>query len=291
MPGATLITGVSSGLGLETAIYLAQRGLRVVGTMRNPPKRAELDEAARKAGVTIDVLAMDVNDAGSVEAAVADVVQRHGAIDHLVNNAGVQIRGYFEDLSEAEIRGVFETNVFGAMAVTRSVVPQLRARGSGRIVFLSSVGGLMGSLGLSAYCASKFALEGFAESLGLEMALHGVAVSLVEPGIINTPIWNSNLQIAQGSRSAESPNREYFEESERMAAWAVKTSPIRAIHVAHAIHHALTAKRPKLRYLVGSRPAAFLLARRFLPTALFEKVYQGAVLGRVKGAGRSARPA
>ena len=287
MPGATVITGVSSGLGLETAVYLAARGFRVVGTMRNPAKRAEFDEAVRQADVTIDLVTLDVNDGASIAAAVADIMQRYGAIDHLVNNAGLQIRGYFEDLSDAEIRGVFETNVFGTMAVTRSVIPLMRNAGRGRIVFLSSVGGLFGSLGLSAYCSSKFAVEGFAESLALEMALFGIHVSLVEPGIINTPIWNSNLQVAEAARDASSPNSAYFAESERMAAWAVKTSPIRSVHVAQAIHHALSAKSPKLRYLVGTRPAAFLLARRFLPNALFDRAFRTAVTAKVKRASHS----
>ncbi len=284
MPGATVITGVSSGLGLETAIYLAQRGFTVAGTMRNPAKRAEFDAATAKAGVSIDLVPLDVQDRSSIESAVASIRGKHGAIENLVNNAGVQIRGYFEDLSDVEIRGVFDTNVFGAMAVTRAVLPFMREAKRGRVVFLSSVGGLVGSLGLSAYCSSKFALEGFAESLALEMALFGIGVSLVEPGIIKTAIWNSNLQVAAKAKDESSPNRAYFAESERLAGWAVESSPIRSIHVAEVVHRALTARSPRLRYLVGSRPAAFLAARKLLPAALFERVYHRALTNKVKRA-------
>ena len=282
MPGATVVTGVSSGIGLETAIYLAKRNYRVVGTMRNLSKRTEFDEAIRQAGVSVDLVALDLQSNASMESAVADVVQRYGGIDSLVNNAGVQLRGYFEDLTEEEIRSAFETNVFGTMALTRLVIPGMRAARQGRMVFLSSVGGLMGSLGLTGYCATKFALEGFAESLALEMALFRIQVSVVEPGIVNTPMWGTKLLIAKASENPASPNRAYWVESERIANWAVKTSPIRPIHVARAIHHALSAKNPKLRYLVGSRPAAFLLARRLLPTAIFDRVYNRTVIARMK---------
>ena len=187
MAGATIITGVSSGIGLETAIYLAQRGFRVVGTMRDPGKSAALDAAAQQAGVAIDVFPLDLHDSASIEKTIGDIASKYGSIDALVNNAGLQLRGYFEDLTEQEIRGVFETNLFGTMAVTRSVLPRMRAARRGRMVFISSVGGLVGSPGLSAYCASKFALEGFADSLSFEMALFGVHVSIVEPGLIPTP--------------------------------------------------------------------------------------------------------
>lgn len=282
MPGAVLITGVSSGIGLETAIYLAKRGMRVVGTLRDLGRRAEVDRAAGQAGVELDLVAMDVTDSVSVTRGVAEVRAKHGAIDGLVNNAGVLVRGYFEDLSEAEIRRVFDANVFGAMAVTRAVMGGMREAGQGRIVFVSSVAGLVGSAGVSAYCASKFAIEGFAASLALEMAIYGVHVSLIEPGNVSTPIWKTSGGIAAGAADERSPNRAYFEESERLAAWAVSSSPIRTEHVAKAIYHALSAARPKRRYLVGYRPAAFLLARRFSPGELFDRAYTKAVVGKLK---------
>ncbi len=282
MAGAILITGASSGIGLDAAVYLARHGQRVVGTMRDLGKRGALDTAARQAGVSVDVVSMDVTDDASIGRAVAEVTFKYGAIDALVNNAGVLLRGYFEDLSDAEIRRVFDTNVFGTMAVTRAVIAGMREAKRGRIVFLSSVAGLIGSVGVSAYSASKFAMEGFAGSLALEMALYGVDVSLIEPGNINTPIWKTGGGIAERAMDDRSPNHEYFERSERLAEWAVSTSPIRTEHVAKAIHHAVTAKRPKRRYLVGYRPAGFFLARRILPGELFERIYTKAVLGKLR---------
>jgi NAD(P)-dependent dehydrogenase (short-subunit alcohol dehydrogenase family) len=285
MPGATLVTGASSGIGLETAVYLAQKGFRVVGTMRDLSRRVELDKAAHAAGVTVDATTLDLNDRASIDRAIPEVAAKYGAIDALVNNAGVQMRGFFEDVTEEEIRKVFETNVFGTLAVTRAVIPHMRAVRKGRIVFLSSVAGLIGSLGLSAYSASKFAIEGFGESMAIELALYGISVSLIEPGNVNTPIWKNPFLIAKSAASPESPNHPYWLESERIADWAVKSSPIRPLDVAKAIYHAVSAGKPKRRYLVGHRPAGVLMVRRFLPAQLFDKVYTGAVVNKLKKVG------
>jgi NAD(P)-dependent dehydrogenase (short-subunit alcohol dehydrogenase family) len=279
MPGTVLLTGASSGLGLETAVALARQGFRVVGTMRDPAKRAELDKAAAAAGVAIHVVAMDLNDGASIQRAVADAIAEHGGIDALVNNAGYQIRGFFEDTSAEEIRRVFDTNVFGTMEVTRAVLPHMRGRKQGRIVFVTSVAGLIGSVGLGPYSATKFALEGFGETLALEVAPFGISVSLVEPGIINTPFWSGGMLVAAGAK-------DLFQESERMAEWAVKSSPIRPADVAAAVHKALSAARPRRRYLVGSRPNALMLVRRWMPQEMFERIYTKAVVGRITKAGK-----
>jgi len=287
MPGTVLLTGASSGLGLETAILLARSGFRVAGTMRDPGKRAELDKAAAAAGVEVDVFAMDLNDAGSIHHAVAAVVEKYGAIDGLVNNAGYQIRGFFEDTSNAEIRQVFETNVFGTMEVTRAVLPHMRAQKRGRIVFVTSIAGRIGSAGLGPYSATKFALEGFGETLALEVAPFGIAVSLVEPGIINTPFWSGGMMVAEGAKDPASHNAAYFKESESMAEWAVKSSPIRPADVASAVLKALSAGKPRRRYLIGSRPNALMLVRRLMPEEMFDRMYAKTVVDRLtKAAGR-----
>ena len=281
MPNVVLITGVSSGLGLETAILLAKRGFRVAGTMRDLFKRQEFDQAVAAAGVQIDLVKMDITDPASIDAAVAEVNAKQGPIDALVNNAGYQVRGFFEDTSDAEIRRQFDTNVFGTMAVTRAVLPQMRQKLSGRIVFVTSIAGRIGSLGLGPYSATKFALEGLGETLALELAPFGIRVSMVEPGIVNTSFWSGSLHVAEGAKSPASPYRAYYEESERMAEWAVKSSPIRPAHVAQAVYQAVASKRPHRRYLVGTRPNALLLIRRLMPQEMFERMYEKAIVGRI----------
>lgn len=273
MRDAVLITGTSSGIGLETAVYLAERGFQVFATMRNLSRRDRLDAEATRRSVQLEVLQLDVTDRASIETAINTIVARSGGIYGLVNNAGIQLRGFFEDLSDAEIHQVFETNVFGTMAAARAVLPYMRVARRGRIVIITSVGGRIGSLALSVYCATKFALEGFGESLALEMALLGVQVALVEPAIIKTDIWGKNRGVAKGALDPNKPYYAWFRESERLADGLVGTSPTQPVDVARAVYRALTARRPRLRYMVGRRMALVMALRRYLPGELFERIW------------------
>ena len=270
---AVLVTGTSSGLGLETALHLAEKGFQVLATMRDLARRGRLDEEARRRGVEIDVLQLDVTDKASVDGAVAGAVERCGGLYGLVNNAGVQLRGYFEDVADDEVRSVFETNVFGTMAVTRAVFPHMRRAGRGRIVIVSSIGGRIGSPASSAYCASKFALEGFGESLALEAKLVGVDVSVIAPAVVKTDIWSRNRGLARGANSSESPYRDRFSGLERLADGMVARSPTTAAEVARAVEAALTAKEPRMRRVVGRRAALMLAARKRLPCGMFDRLY------------------
>ena len=278
---AVLITGTSSGLGLEIAVYLAECGFQVYATMRNLSRRDKLDAEAARRNAQLEVLQLDVTDKTSINAAVRTIVDRSGGIYGLINNAGTQLRGYFEDLSDAEIHQIFEVNVFGTMAVTRAVMPYMRTAHRGRIVIITSVGGKMGALGLSAYCATKFALEGFGESLAQELEPLGMRVILVEPAITKTEIWGANRGIAKGALDPNSPYYGWFLESERLADRLVESSPTKPVDVAKAVHQALTAKRPRLRYLVGRRASLVLALRRYLPGELFERFYFGEAVRRV----------
>jgi NAD(P)-dependent dehydrogenase (short-subunit alcohol dehydrogenase family) len=271
---------------LITAIYLAEQGFQVYATMRNLGSRGRLDAEAARRNVRLEVLQLDVTDETGIQAAVDTIIARSGGIYGLINNAGTQVRGYFEDLSDAEIRRVFDTNVFGTMAVTRAVLPHMRKARRGRIMIVGSVGGQVGSLALSAYCASKFALEGFGESLALEMALLGVQVILVEPAIINTEIWGQNRHIAERALDPSSPYYAWFRESERLADWLVDSSPAKSEDVARVVHQALTAQPPRLRYMVGRRASLLLTLRRYLPDQLFETLYFGEAVRRVTGVKR-----
>ena len=278
-----LVTGASSGIGLETALHLAARGLPVCATIRDLSRRSTIDEQATRRNVTLDVLPLDITSQASVDSAVRTLVERYGGIAAVVNNAGLQLRGYFEDQADDEIRHVFDVNLFGTMAVTRAVLPVMRAARTGRIVIVGSIGGLIGSPALSSYCASKHALEGFGEALSLEVAALGIHVSLVEPAIVRTAIWRETRGIARAARNPSSPYHGWFATGEELADRVVATAPTTAAEVAEAVHLALTAARPRLRYFVGRRAGLLLLLRRYLPAALFETLYFDEVIRRITG--------
>jgi NAD(P)-dependent dehydrogenase (short-subunit alcohol dehydrogenase family) len=270
---SVLITGASSGLGLETALHLAERGFAVYGGVLAPSDRHALEEPARQRNLKIQVLPLDITQAESVDQAVQRVVEETGGIYALVNNAGTRLRGCFEDLSEAEIRRLFDTNVFGTMTMTRAVIPHMRTARRGRIVMITSVAGKMGSFGLSAYCATKFAQEGFAESLAQELSLWGVQLVILEPGIIKTEAWDVHRVISEGAKNPESPYYSWFQRFEALSDRMVETSSTTGLDVAEAVHKALTAKRPKLRYMVGRRARLVVALRRHMPGEWFERRY------------------
>ncbi|MCX4748861.1 SDR family oxidoreductase [Kitasatospora sp. NBC_01287] len=180
-----LITGTSSGIGLATAVAAAQAGWRAVATMRDPGKAGALLAAAEAAGVRelVEVRALDVTDPASVEACVAGIAADHGRLDAVVNNAGAGHVGTIEQQSVEQVRAVMEVNFFGVVQVTRAALPLLRAS-RGRLITVTSVGGVVGQPFNEAYCAAKFAVEGFMESLAPVAATTGVTVSVVEPGAV-----------------------------------------------------------------------------------------------------------
>jgi NAD(P)-dependent dehydrogenase (short-subunit alcohol dehydrogenase family) len=175
--------------------------------------------------------------------------------------------------------------MLGTMAVTRAALPHMRLARQGRIVIITSVGGRIASLGLSAYCASKFAQEGFGESLAQEVVPFGVYVSLVEPAIIKTERWGVNRGLARGAQNPASPYYAWFQASERAADRLVETSPTKPIDVAKCVHAVLTARRPRLRYLVGRRASVVMALRRLLPADWFERLYFGTAVRQVTRSG------
>lgn len=251
-------------------MFLARKGFHVIATARDAVRGEEL--AAEGEG-RIDVIPLELTDPRSVEECVRKIGERTGGVAALINNAGTQLRGFFEDVSDEELRKLFDINFFGVASFTRAMIPLVRQPGAGgRVIFVTSVGGLIGTHGLSAYCATKFALEGLAECLRLELAPYGIHVSAVEPGIVNTPIWGKNKMVARAAEQPGSPNYPLFQETEKWGEWALKVSPIRPVHVAQTIHRALTTKRPKMRYIVGSRPTLLLSMRRYLPGEIVDRI-------------------
>lgn len=181
-----LVTGTSSGIGLSTAVQLAQHGFTVIATMRDTRKAGSLEAQARLSGVSIDVRKLDVEDATSVTTCVQEVIQTYGRIDLLVNNAGAGYLGTMEQTSMKDLQHTMEINFFGVWRVTQAVFPSMRVAHSGRIVTITSVGGLIGQPFNDAYCAAKFAVEGLMESLAPVAKRLGIDVCLIEPGPVNT---------------------------------------------------------------------------------------------------------
>src|ERR1700730_7951787 len=183
---SVLITGATDGLGKAAALLLAQRGYRVFAAGRSAVKRAQLDALAREKSLPLESIALDVCDDRSVEAAVHAVLGKAGAIDVLINNAGVNYSAAVEDLTMEDWRAQFETNFFGVLRVTRAVLPHMRARLSGRIIMMSSLSGLVTPPTQGAYSSSKHALEGLSNALRMELYPFGIDVVLIEPGYIIT---------------------------------------------------------------------------------------------------------
>ncbi|WP_338674124.1 SDR family oxidoreductase [Streptomyces sp. SCSIO 30461] len=180
-----LITGTSSGIGLAAAVAAAQAGWRTVATLRDTSRSDALREAAAEAGVELDIRQLDVTDAASVTAAIDSVVADHGRLDALVNNAGAGHLGTLENETVDDVRKVMEVNFFGVLAASKAALPHLRASG-GRLITVTSVGGIIGQPFNEAYCAAKFAVEGYMESLAPVAATLGVKVSVIEPGAVAT---------------------------------------------------------------------------------------------------------
>jgi len=182
---SVLITGTSRGIGLEAALAFGRAGHNVYATMRNPARAPELAEKAAQEKLPITISAMDVDSDQSVSEAIS-VIQQHGPVDVLVNNAGVERSGSVEEVPLAEFRAVMETNYFGALRCIRAVLPHMRKRRSGCIINVSSIAGRLANPPLTPYMASKWALEALSEGLACEMKTFGVRVAIVEPGIIDT---------------------------------------------------------------------------------------------------------
>ena len=259
-----IVTGSSSGIGMLAAIELAKNGFKVVATMRDLGRRVRLDEAAASAQITgpLDIRRLDVTDFSAIPAFVEQVVRDYGRIDVLVNNAGFAVAGFAEDMRLDEIRLQFETNFFGQVALTQAVLPTMRRQSEGHIIMVSSISGLHGTLSISSYSASKFALEDWSESLRLEMNALGIKVVLVEPGSFQTDIWTRNVLIGQKSLDGSSPNRARGEKMKGVIQKIRKRDPV---EVARLIARIAQDPNPRLRYLVGPDAHIQLWLKRALP--------------------------
>jgi NAD(P)-dependent dehydrogenase (short-subunit alcohol dehydrogenase family) len=271
---SVLITGCSSGIGLDAARGLAARGWRVFATCR---KTADCDRLQAEG---LESFVLDYTDTDSIAAAVGTVQARAGRLDALFNNGAFACPGAVEDLPTDALRAIFETNLFGYHDLTRRVIPMMRAQGAGRIVNCSSVLGLVGLKWRGAYVATKFAMEGLSDVLRLEMAGTGVHVILIEPGPIATrirenaiPHFERWIDWRNSARAAE-----YAPLLDRLYKPAVKKDrfELPCSAVTAKLVHALEAPRPRARYYVTTPTHAMGLARRLLPTGLLDQLLRRA---------------
>jgi NAD(P)-dependent dehydrogenase (short-subunit alcohol dehydrogenase family) len=271
--GAVVVTGSSTGIGRACVLELDRLGFSVFAGVR---KEADA-EALRAAGSDrLQPLILDVTDSDQIAGAAQRVAEESAAgLAGLVNNAGVGVGGPLELIPIDDFRHQIEVNLIGQVAVTQAFLPALR-EARGRVVFLSSIGGLNANPYMSPYHASKFGIEGVGDALRQEMRQFGVEVSLVEPGSVATPIWDKGKDSADAIKDRLTPehDRLYGEKVARMGTVLEKIASrgVPPEKVAEAVGHALTAKRPKTRYLVGADARMTLLMRRLLPDRLRDRI-------------------
>jgi NAD(P)-dependent dehydrogenase (short-subunit alcohol dehydrogenase family) len=243
MSPVAVVTGANSGIGRATAIHLAGVGYDVYGTVRDRARTEKLQAMSAEHGVEIALVELDVADDESVRSGFAKVLADAGAVDVIVNNAGVGGNATVEDCTPEHYLDVMNVNLCGAVRCIQAVLPGMRERGSGAIVNLSSVAGRFGALAQAPYVASKWAMEGMSEELAIEVAPFGVRVVIVEPGVTKSAIFAKNVDLP------ESDVRHYQRMMQMYAAGIMQaTDPF---EVAKVIEHAVTTDAPELRYVVS----------------------------------------
>ena len=265
MERPVLVTGANSGIGLATALELARRGFRSIGSVRSEPKADVVRQAAAEANVEVETVLLDVTDAAGCER----VVEQLGPLYGLVNNAGFGGTGAIEEVSDDEARRMLETMVVAPARLARLVLPGMRARSGGRIVNVSSIYGLTTTPLSGWYQACKHALEGISDALRMEVAGDGVQVVLIEPGGIRTGIWDDVESTAE-----ERAGSRYAAAYQRTATTTRFSRPLMGnpASVARVIARALAARFPRARYLVGPDAQALALVERLTPTALKDRL-------------------
>lgn len=244
----TLVTGTSTGIGFATAFHLAKHGHTVVATMRNLAKAGPLEAAAREQGVRLAVRELDVTDQASIDRAMAETRAREGAVDVLVNNAGIGGATPLELTPEAEHRAMFEANYWGPIRMIQAVLPSMRERRAGCIVNVTSIAGRIATPNQIPYSASKHALAAASEALAHEVAAFGVRVAIIEPGLIQTAIFENSAGATRYDKN--SPYRQIMRRNGKQFAAGFR-NPGQPETVAAAILEAITTDRPRLRYPVG----------------------------------------
>jgi NAD(P)-dependent dehydrogenase (short-subunit alcohol dehydrogenase family) len=266
-----LITGCSSGFGLLTAVQAAKQGFQVIATMRNMAKSQYLSDALKQAHVDAVIEHLDVTNHQSI----AEVIAKNAPIDILINNAGILIMGSCLDITEPEMRKVFETNYFGVVALTRAALPDMIKNRSGLIINVASLAGLIGHLFNAAYSASKHALIGFSRSIRLELKAHNIKVVSVEPGYHKTEIIRANANLADNFYNRLSPMFQYNRGFLRLMMKKVIPRAADPSTVAKKIVHIMQTQNPKNHYIIGKdAKIASALHRLGLMPLLENQIYK-----------------
>ncbi|MFI5977482.1 SDR family oxidoreductase [Streptomyces sp. NPDC051452] len=274
-PKVVLITGTSSGIGLAAAVSAARAGWTTVATLRDPSRSDALRKAADEAGVELDIRRLDVTDEASITAAIDGVIADHGRLDAVVNNAGAGHLGTLENESVAEVRKVMEVNFFGVLNVSKAAMPHLRASG-GRLITVTSVGGVIGQPFNEAYCAAKFAVEGYMESLAPVAAAHGMSVCVIEPGAVATEfVANAGVDL-EGAAAAAGVYGPQLDTYLNRTVGQFLDGAQSAEGAAESVLEALTAAEPAFRLQTSD------WARDFVGTKLTD-LDGSAVLGMTNG--------
>lgn len=263
-----LITGSSSGFGMYSALELAKCGYTIYASMRNVEKQTQLMEEAERyqAQERIHILQMDITDEKSVQQALDFFKKQNIHLHILINNAGYCEGGLIEDLHVEDYIRQFETNVFGAIRVTQTFLPLLKKGVGAKIINISSVSGMIGMPGMSAYCSSKFALEGFSESLRLELRQDQIDVSIVQPASFKTKIWEKGLENFQIDRESSLIGSIYKYANQ---SYQNGDDPLK---VARLIVQICNSRHPKLRYPIGKGAKTLEVSKKVFPWKWIEKV-------------------
>lgn len=270
-----LITGCSSGIGREAALFLARQGYRVFATVRNTKKAGDLRRAAQ--GLPLETLVMDVDRPADAARTVSAVQRRTGRIDVLINNAGWGAFGALEDFTDAEIHAQYETNVFGLMRLTKAVLPLMRAQRSGRILHIGSLAGKMTFAGVALYCSSKHAVEALTEVMRTEVRPFNIQVTVIEPGSTDTE-FKHNRHKAQVFLQGRSAYQKVLENVLLFGNQKSAGAP-GAAQVVRVIWKALKARRMAVRYPAGFDARWYPVVRWLLPESLFDLLMQGVYRG------------
>ena len=267
MEKVALVTGSSSGIGLETVLSLARDGYHTFASMRNIGKAGELEHAAKKENLSVEIIELDVDKEESIVSAIKKVVADGGRLDVLVNNAGYGQFGCTEDISVDDFRKQFETNFFSVVRIIQEVAPIMRKQNSGNIINISSVAGRMGLPGSPAYISSKFALEGLGECLRYELGQFGIKTTLIEPGVIKTNFFNS-MKVPE---SKIDPKYKTLTDNILAGLKMMAEMGTPPSQVADVVMKAIHDDEMLPRYVVGTDAAMFMEAKKMKTDLEFEK--------------------
>lgn len=267
-----VVTGSSSGFGLEICLEMARRGYFVIATMRDTMKRTKLMNLATEQSLDtlIDIQTLDVTNHNSIKA-WSQYMDKIGSIEVLINNAGFARGGFVEEIPIGEYRDQFETNFFGVVAVTQVIIPMMRKARKGKIINVSSISGRIAFPGISPYVASKHALEGWSESLRLEMKPFGIDVVTVEPGSFQTSIWSTGKFVTERSLRPDSPYIQMTRKIENHIEKGVPNYDDPTL-VSRLIGDIAQEEGSNFRYPIGKGVRMSIFLKNTLPWKLWEKL-------------------